>query len=442
MAVFPNADNLQGLVRHRYRRPFSHHLLFGLADTGTGRAFLTDLLPTVTPAAAGAEPAGVAVAIGVTCTGLASLGVPAEVQATFSPEFLEGPVATSLGDYGQDSPEHWWFGQLKTNDIHLVVHLWAATAAEADVAADRVRTAARDRSAFELLPGRDGTPLTGAFLPGGRLHFGYRDGLTEPAIAWDVTTPAGIDFRHVVLGYSSDTVPSTPDTGLAAELARDGTYSFFRWIYQDVAAFNRWLQVEAARLGPIADENREEWLAAKMMGRWRDGTPLALSPNHPDPTLATQPFGFADDRQGLRCPVSAHIRVVNPRDQELNPFQDVPVVLRRGTPCGPPLEGLEDDGVERGLVGMFFCVNIRQQCYRLLSWMNRNDFSPVFTPGFDTQDPLGSRSMPDGSRAFAIPTANGPVTVQLSTFLRTRGTAFFLLPGIDGLRRLSQGVFS
>ena len=443
MIPYPDPANLQGLVRFRYRRPFSQHLLFGLPEPRAGRTFLADLLSLVTPASAGPDPAGVITALGITSLGLAALGVSAEIRDSFSPEFREGPVADSMGDFGQDSPEHWWFGQMKAAEIHLITHLWAASEADASSAAARVREIANNHGVRELRPGRGGTALTGAFLPGGRLHFGYRDGLTEPSIDWDGSQTASVDFRQVVLGYASDSVPSTPDSGPAVELARDGTYSFFRWIYQDVAAFNRWLEAEAERLGPsVSGESREEWLAAKVMGRWRDGTPLVLSPDHPDPSLAALPFGYADDREGLRCPVSAHIRVVNPRDQELNAFQDVPIVLRRGTPCGPPLEGTLDDGVERGLIGIFFCVNIRRQCYRLLSWMNRNDFSPDFAPGFDTQDPLGSRTVPNVARVFEIPTDGGPLTVGLTTFLRTRGTAFFLLPGVEGLRRLSEGRYS
>lgn len=444
MPIYPDPANLQGLVRYRYRRPFSEHLLFAMPDAGGGRALLTELHPLVTPAAAGPDPSGTVIAIGVTCGGLAALGVPLETLAQFSPEFQEGPAADSLGDFGHDSPEHWWFGQLVSADIHLIVHAWATTEDEAAAIAARIRRAAARHGVRELLPGRGGTALKGAFLPGGRLHFGYRDGLTEPAIGWDAGSGGDKDFRHVVLGYANDEVASTPDHEPAAELARDGTYSFFRWIYQDVAAFNRWLAVEAERSGiaGAGAAEREEWLAAKLMGRWRDGTPLVLSPDGPSPNLATEPFGFHEDPQGLRCPLSSHIRVVNPRDQRLNPFEDVPIVLRRGAPCGPPLTGNVDDGEERGLIGMFFCVNIRRQCYRLLAWMNRNDFSPVFTPGFDTQDPFGGRTVPGASQDFAIPTPTGPVSVRLPTFLRTRGTAFFLLPGIAGLKHLSEGRYS
>ena len=75
------------------------------------------------------------------------------------------------------------------------------------------------------------------------------------------------------------------------------------------------------------------------MGRWRNGAPLVLTPDRPDPTMAAgNDFGYRNhDPDGLRCPFSAHIRVVNPRDQELDPVVDgVPTVIRRGMPYGPP----------------------------------------------------------------------------------------------------------
>jgi deferrochelatase/peroxidase EfeB len=98
----------------------------------------------------------------------------------------------------------------------------------------------------------------------------------------------------------------------------------------------------------------EELIAAKMVGRWRSGVPLVLAPEHDDPELGTDPnrnnnFSYADDMQGLKCPFSAHIRRVNPRDALKNDLVAVNLhhFLRRGSNYGPPLpEGvLEDEGV-------------------------------------------------------------------------------------------------
>ena len=228
----------------------------------------------------------------------------------------------------------------------------------------------------------------------------------------------------------------------AAALVTDGTYAVVKWIYQDVARFNAFLEAEGPKLAPDATAaGAQELLAAKLMGRWRDGTPLVLSPDAPRSDLSsTNDFTYKDtDPQGLKCPFAAHVRVVNPRDQELNfsEFGVVPRVLRRGTPFGPPLEGTTDDGQLRGLIGMFLCSSISAQVYKLMAWMKRTDFSPNFSNTMG-QDPLASRKVPGASPIYQIPTSGGVVSVALTDFTRTLGCAFFLVPGLDGVRQMSQ----
>ena len=62
-------------------------------------------------------------------------------------------------------------------------------------------------------------------------------------------------------------------------MVRDGCYLVLRWIYQDVAKFNKFLREKSAELWPeMPADDRQELLAAKLMGRWRNGTPLVLFP--------------------------------------------------------------------------------------------------------------------------------------------------------------------
>ncbi len=56
-------------------------------------------------------------------------------------------------------------------------------------------------------------------------------------------------------------------------LGRNGTYVVFRKLHQRVAAFRQYLKANSA------SPEEEELLAAKMMGRWRSGAPLALCPD-------------------------------------------------------------------------------------------------------------------------------------------------------------------
>jgi deferrochelatase/peroxidase EfeB len=66
-------------------------------------------------------------------------------------------------------------------------------------------------------------------------------------------------------------------------LGRNGTYVVFRKLRQRVAEFRQYLKANST--GP----EDEELLAAKMMGRWRSGAPLALCPFHDDPELGADP---------------------------------------------------------------------------------------------------------------------------------------------------------
>jgi deferrochelatase/peroxidase EfeB len=448
--VTVDLTNVQGLVHEFYPCECSRYLLFNF-EHGDGRAFLRGLLPSVTAAHADAGVGATFVNVGLSFEGLQQLGVEPSVLDEFPLDFKNGPDPIVLGDVGASASEHWWHGRFKTSAVHALVQLTCHTADGIAAATEVVRALAARTASTELLPTPDGTPIDGRHLGNGRLHFGYRDGISQPDISWsDGADTAKINFRHFLLGYSTPEISSSPkvvgsrpvSSAQAAELVRDGCYAVFKWIYQDVARFNLFLQTEGPRLAPgRPDAEGQELLAAKLMGRWRDGTPLVLSPAGPDTALASaNDFSYREmDPDGVKCPFAAHIRVVNPRDQPLNPaeFGFVPRVIRRGTPFGPPLEGTTDDGQLRGLVGVFLCASIAAQIYKLTAWMKRTDFSPAFTNPVG-QDPLASREVPGASSAFEIPSASGAATIRLADFTRTLGTCFFFVPGLSGLRRLAH----
>src|SRR5438045_8327525 len=127
------------------------------------------------------------------------------------------------------------------------------------------------------------------------------------------TNPQEEPFKagECVLGYSDEmrgVQRTEPDI-----LGRNGTYVAFRKLHQRVAAFRQYLKENSTSV------EAEEWLAAKMMGRWRSGAPLALCPMHDDPELGADRrrnnnFLFeADDPVGLKTPAGSHIRRTNPR---------------------------------------------------------------------------------------------------------------------------------
>src|SRR5205814_2009902 len=64
-----------------------------------------------------------------------------------------------------------------------------------------------------------------------------------------------------------------------------------------------------------------EVIAAAMCGRWRNGVPLALSPDTPNPSpdVSRTKFDYTnfDDDGAARCPYGAHIRRCNPRGGQI-----------------------------------------------------------------------------------------------------------------------------
>lgn len=114
----------------------------------------------------------------------------------------------------------------------------------------------------------------------------------------------------------------------------------------------------------------------------------------------------------------------------------VPPLLRRGLSYGPEwVPGTNDD--DRGLLGLFLCSSLERQFQQITRWMNVNDFSPVFDGTMPTPvDPLSSGDRVPGQQ-FLIPTPAGPVSIPLPrSFVRSRGTAYFLIPGVTTLQRM------
>ena len=60
------------------------------------------------------------------------------------------------------------------------------------------------------------------------------------------------------------------------ELGLNGSFAVFKMIETDVVGFENYLQSNKDKIDP-------ELLAAKMCGRWRNGVPLALSPETDSP---------------------------------------------------------------------------------------------------------------------------------------------------------------
>ena len=405
-----------------------------LDERHAGRELLRRLIP-ILPSVASFDPKlPVSLAVGLSFQGLKALGVPEESLATFPPEFQQGMAARAaeLGDVGENAPEH-WEKPLGSQDVHLVVAGLAPDAVLLEDAFRYARDALRDLSG--VVPVWKLEVQSAADL---RNMFGFADGISHPAVEgtgipgtnpYDVPLKAG----EFVLGYEDETynLPPIPQPEV---LGRNGTYAVFRKLYTRVAAFRQYLREHAK------DRAEEEWLAAKIVGRWPSGAPLALAPDKDDPELGADPqrnnaFMFGNDQRGLKCPFGAHVRRMNPRDSVVIGAVRLHRMIRRGTNYGQPLPPgvLEDDGADRGLLFAFVGAHLdRQFEFIQREWVNDGKF--IGAPA--EKDPLVSSR---NGREFTIP--NQPIRRHLKglpAFVVNRGGVYCFMPGLRALRWLAD----
>ena len=155
-------------------------------------------------------------------------------------------------------------------------------------------------------------------------------------------------------------------------------------------------------------------------------------------------FRYADDPEGIRCPVAAHVRRANPRDmldcelgREGSTLTNRRRILRRGLPYG---ETSDDDTQEHGVIIMALCASLfRQFEFIQQQWMH---YGLDFDVGNDTCPIVGNR---DGSAKFVIAAdpASGRlpfIAANLPQFVETRGGDYFFIPSLTALRMIAMGT--
>ncbi|MGB6522259.1 MAG: Dyp-type peroxidase [Candidatus Cybelea sp.] len=431
-------DDIQSGVLRPRPTPFAAtYVLIRIDDRAAGRALMRRLSEIVASAAHPESPASDTwVSASLTFAGLKSLGVPQASLDSFSPQFREGMAARArqLHDVGENAPEH-WEKPLGTGEVHVVLTGISKDAADLEKAVGRAREAYQSVAGITAIWRQDCYALPTETEP-----FGFKDGISHPAIEGSGipgTNPHEVPLKpgEFVTGYPDEYggVAPVPQPEI---LGRNGSYIVFRKLYQRVAEFRRYLKANAS------NPDDEEFLAAKMMGRWRSGAPLSLCPVHDDPAIGVDPaknndFLFkADDPLGYKTPLGSHIRRVNPRDGEVAGVARIHRMIRRGTAYGPPLPDgvLEDDGADRGLMFAFVGANLGRQFEFVQSeWMNDG----AFFGGGSTQDPVCGAA--DGSGIFPIPRRPiRRVLAALPRFVVTRGGEYCFLPSLSALRWLGN----
>jgi Dyp-type peroxidase family len=492
MSVKLDLDDIQGLIARGYSTlPYARFTIFAAHDAAAGRALLSWLLPRVTPAGRFAGDSALHVAY--TAAGLRRLGLAGGPLAGFSAQFIAGMTGPDrsrfLGDAGESDPHCWAWGGPQEPPVDGLILLYASSA---EVLGARQAELAARLGEVDI---RQVTVLDTREL-GNNEPFGFHDGISQPVIdglprasgTAAAGTPGGrvIPAGEFVLGYPNaygqltdrPLLPAADDPGHllprdpagsgAADLGRNGCYLVMRQLEQDVDGFWRYAAQATRRPDGAEDPVARTALAAKMVGRWPSGAPLVETPDRDDPRRADDNgFGYYHtDPLGLACPLGAHIRRMNPRDS-LDPqpgtgaslaVNDGHRLLRRGRSYGPaagegtlktagPAAAGNDIRAERLARGdltprretglHFICLVAslsRQFEFVQHTWLN----NPTFHGLYDDNDPLTGGRHPRGG-TFTVPAH--PVRRRyrdLPQFVRTRGGAYFFLPGISALRYLDQ----
>ena len=430
-------DDIQsGVLRPRPAPYVATYLALRIDDRKAGRELMQKVAKVVTSAANPSSPdADTWVSVALSYQGLKALGVPAQSLESFSWEFRQGMAARAkeLGDVDESSPEK-WEKPLGSSDVHVVIVAVSIDAPHLEAALARARTTYESMKGVVAIWRQDCHAL-----PDEKEPFGFKDGISHPAIEGSGipgTNPREQPLKagEFVLGYPDElggVQKTEPEV-----LGRNGTYIVFRKLHQRVAAFRQYLKANAT------SDLSEELLAAKMMGRWRSGAPLALCPLHDNPEIGADPrrnndFMFEqDDPAGLKTPGGSHIRRTNPRDASVAGVPKIHRMIRRGTAYGPLLTAgvLEDDGVDRGLMFAFVGAHLGRQFEFVQSqWINDG----VFFGANADKDPMVGTIQPDDG--FTVP--RRPVRKRLKglpRFVVTRGGEYCFMPGLRALRWLAD----
>ncbi|MEO8805364.1 MAG: hypothetical protein ABI433_04730 [Burkholderiaceae bacterium] len=208
-------------------------------------------------------------------------------------------------------------------------------------------------------------------------HFGYQDGNGQPMIEKSPAIPPFTDnlihLGEVLIGHTNASDPNyVDDPGTPADIGArmawlgNGSFLVMRKYRQYVQRLRDAVGSAAAAMPGGTTEDNTNLVYAKMMGRYKDGTPVIDVPR----SGARNNFVYSDVEPGL-CPMTAHIRLANPREKRPpGGAARVPRLIRRSMSYGPTFDTVPGDDVDRGLVFMSFSASIAEQYEVIQRWLN------------------------------------------------------------------------
>jgi len=278
----------------------------------------------------------------------------------------------------------------------------------------------------------------------GHEHFGFLDGIGQPNVNGFGTPFPGqltVDPGVILVGETGDTVTTRP------AWAKDGSFLAFRQLKQLVPEFSQFLVANAPAVPGLSASQSSDLLGARMVGRWKSGAPVDLSPLFDNATLGADPtqnnnfdfthagFNFTTDQ--THCPFDAHIRKTHPRADLTAPANSI---VRAGIPFGPEVSAAEaashTTASERGLAFVSYQAQIAKGFQFLqMKWANNPGF--IFnkndtTPGFD---PIIGANHGQARFMSGYDVNDASVDLPLVTdFVVSQGGEYFFSPSISAIK--------
>lgn len=477
-------EKLQGNILSGHGRDFSVQLFIRLTDSAANnRRLVSELALGVTSArkqvidktrySEHKIPGGLFMTVALSASGYRRLGfskkeliaafsIPSNLGEQSRSDFLDGMAAHAQSELGDPPPDEWEDGYAR-GDIDLMILL--ADDSEAFLM----------RRAGEIVESLNGRCDLACVERGAALrtaegegieHFGFADGMSQPlflksdflvnddgsfqADRIDVWNP----FEPLKLVLVEDKLARAQDSF--------GSFLVFRKLEQNVRGFLIAENMLADKLGLQGEDRRRA--GAMVMGRFRDGTPLALSAMDGSKLPKENNFRYQtgndeDELAGTRCPLHAHIRKTNPRGDpsgSANPSTEperAHRIVRRGITYGSrnrqanafqAIEDLPSGGI--GLLFMCYQASISNQFAFIQGrWANSLDF-PTSSQhhgncsivGLDPVIGQSSKDRPSGQRWPTQYEGGEFVDFDFNGFVTMRGGEYFFSPSIPFLLQLGN----
>ena len=445
-------DDIQGNILRGYRMNKVRHLALAFGNSSGARSLIglmvngkSDQAPQITSARTWNEIPEYCLNLGITQSGMRMLGLSEAVMELFPHAFLRGPAANAaaLGDDGPSSPDNWLIGGKQNPTVDAIVSLY--TNGDSQTRLTAWLTSIFSAHSVQVVLQHDGIAMADD-----RIHFNFRDSISQPHVAGapgkdipDMQPESstgefllGKDYLNQFSGNFADDLPR--------QIVDNGTYGAFRILKQEVFEFEEFIRSSGEKYHMCP-----ELVAAKMVGRWRSGTPLVKAPltdrsladeelNNFDYAPTVEHSEYFDDADGFRCPVGSHMRRMNPRSALVMGKPHTRRIIRRNFPYGPPISAdSPPDDIERGLIGFFICGDLEMQFEFLQKvWANMD----IATAGIrGTKDPI-TGAQPEHGGQFVIRTQdrNDPVIFdEVPRLVITRGSVYCFIPSISSMKYLS-----